>query len=505
MRLRSLTTCLVCAAVILLTACGGSSGGPSDNSTQTGRYRDAGAVAGVHYATATQSGTTGASGEFLFQPGETVTFSIGNIILGSAAAATTVTTFDLVGIKPPNTGLGIPNNTPASLSFQQAANISTLLQTIDEDSNSANGIQVPTQAAAIATTNLTFYQPTSRFNYSWSFRQFIGNCRSAGLWGGARAIKNSGYALTALYQGLGIPVNLSLLAEEITQENGSVTRNVYTYDSSGNQIKTEYYNSSNVLHLSTVRTYDANGNVLTINDYDANNQITGRYTITYNANGYLTGSKSFDAAGNIVYQSTTTVDVYGNQTAYESYYAFNQSTYRQTVNWNNLGQVLSSLSYDGNGSLTSSVTYIYDNTNTRPIRIDSFDANGSLTEYSLWTYNRFEDDLTYKSYNASNVLQIQIDKTYDINGNLIQQSSQYSGNPTPSWNTVAYDSNGYKTQVKYYSNQTLQSTTTYTYDANGNQISMSVSGIYNNWTKTSTYSPTSLWQSIFTMLDRGLN
>lgn len=498
MRSNNIKICLLGLCVVLLTACSGS-GGSSDSAPQTGRYKDAGAVAGVHYATATQAGTTGTTGEFLYRPGETVTFSIGSIVLGQATAAATVTTFDLVGITPPTTGLGIPNNTPASLSFQQVANISTLLQTLDEDSNPTNGIQVPAQAAPIATTNLTFYQPSARFNNSWSFRQFIGNCRTAGLWGGSRAIKKTGYAVTALYQGLGLTANLGLLTEESTQENGVVTRNVYTYDTNGNLINTERFNGSNVLQSSTTQSYDINGNVLTYVDYDANNQVTGRYTNSYNANGYNTGYVSYDASGNLAYQGTTTVDIFGNAIAYETYYAFNQSTYRQTLSWNNLGKIETVRSYNGNGTLTSSsnYTYTYNDTKISASREDTYDGNGVLTAYNLWTYNSFEDTLTYNAYNASNVLQVQMSNTYDSNGNLIQSSSQYSGNPTQYSSTFAYNTNGYETQSQYYNNQTLQGTTTYTYDANGNHIGTVVTGSSNNWTRTRTFSPTNLWQRIF--------
>lgn len=60
-------------------------------------------VVGLNYQTLTQSGTTNENGEFLYITGETVTFSIGDLVLGSAP--------------------GAPEITPADLSFEVAGNI----------------------------------------------------------------------------------------------------------------------------------------------------------------------------------------------------------------------------------------------------------------------------------------------------------------------------------------------------------------------------------------------
>jgi hypothetical protein len=48
-------------------------------------------VVGLNYQTLTQSGTTNENGEFLYITGETVTFSIGDLVLGSAPGAPEIT------------------------------------------------------------------------------------------------------------------------------------------------------------------------------------------------------------------------------------------------------------------------------------------------------------------------------------------------------------------------------------------------------------------------------
>lgn len=177
----SLRFLLVSIISLLLVACSGS----SSSDQPVGVLSDAGTVSGVQYRTATQSGTTDSGGKFLYNPGETVTFFIGNIVIGQALASPALNTFDLVGISPPLSGLGIPNKTPQSLLFQKAINISTLLQTLDDDANPANGISIPKEAASIASTaTINFSQSSIDFQDTFALRQFISRCRTAGLWGG---------------------------------------------------------------------------------------------------------------------------------------------------------------------------------------------------------------------------------------------------------------------------------------------------------------------------------
>ncbi|WP_227657509.1 putative Ig domain-containing protein [Candidatus Magnetaquicoccus inordinatus] len=82
-------------------------------------------VQGIEYQTATQTGITGTGGSFSYATGETVTFSLGNIVLGSVVAGEVVTPLNLTD-----------GNMTA------AGNILRLLQTLDSDQNPDNGITI---------------------------------------------------------------------------------------------------------------------------------------------------------------------------------------------------------------------------------------------------------------------------------------------------------------------------------------------------------------------------
>ena len=124
-------------AVAALTACGGggsstqssSAGGaeaPAPAAVMQGQFLDS-AVSGLYYETDSLFGYTGLNGEFSYVPGETVRFYLGSTLLGETTAQDEVTPLDLV------TSTDGPD---------KLQNILRTLQTIDEDSDPSNGIQI---------------------------------------------------------------------------------------------------------------------------------------------------------------------------------------------------------------------------------------------------------------------------------------------------------------------------------------------------------------------------
>ncbi len=118
-------------AGLLLAACGGS------DSTSQGRFID-GPVAGLSYSTlAGKGGTTDANGTFDYlygTPADTVTFKVGAVALGTAAAAAVLTPLDLVA--------------GATVSDARVLNRLQLLQSLDRDQDVDNGIVIDTGLAA---------------------------------------------------------------------------------------------------------------------------------------------------------------------------------------------------------------------------------------------------------------------------------------------------------------------------------------------------------------------
>ncbi len=112
-------------------SCGGGGGGaPASNEPQpvvvTGVFLDS-PVRGLTYTTATRSGVTNALGEFEYINNEVVTFALGGIVLGQAIGASVITPVDLVA-------------EASDQNHPYVINILRLLQTLDEDNDSSNGV-----------------------------------------------------------------------------------------------------------------------------------------------------------------------------------------------------------------------------------------------------------------------------------------------------------------------------------------------------------------------------
>lgn len=127
------------------TGGGGSSDyGPVSGSTVVsppaavlvGTFHD-GPTRGLVYRTSgNDTGATDASGKFTYVKGETISFYLGNLPLGSTSARDVITPIDLIS--------------GGHLNHDEVVNLSRFLQTLDEDGDPSNGISISEQARKAA-------------------------------------------------------------------------------------------------------------------------------------------------------------------------------------------------------------------------------------------------------------------------------------------------------------------------------------------------------------------
>lgn len=132
------------ALTLLLNACssGGGDGDPAPSSQQ-GIFLDS-AVSGLSYSSGSLSGTTGTDGAFLYEEGATVTFKVGDIVVGTGNGQAVMTPISLVS--------GATDETDPTV-----VNIVQFLLTIDDDGIPDNGIQITaTQSAAASGQSIDF-------------------------------------------------------------------------------------------------------------------------------------------------------------------------------------------------------------------------------------------------------------------------------------------------------------------------------------------------------------
>lgn len=156
------------AAALLVAACGGGDGGGTATSggggstgggtgttpaakTVNGVFLDA-AVEGLDYVAGNgTTAQTGAKGEFVCEEGQTVQFSIGALMIGSATCGSTVTPLTLA--------------TGTDVKADAVVNRLLALQSLDEDRDPSNGIRLTAEIrAALKAGALDFSAPATSFD-----------------------------------------------------------------------------------------------------------------------------------------------------------------------------------------------------------------------------------------------------------------------------------------------------------------------------------------------------
>ena len=426
----------------------GSCGGGSSNAVLTGTFLN-GAVEGLRFETASQSGLTGATGEYTYRAGETITFSIGGITLGSATGAAQLTPFDLYGLAPPSSEIAMRTELSTYndiTDFDRVANITMLLVFLDNDSDSTNGLDLTGWDNTLTSASLDFDANLFDFFYE----QFDDFASQYNLSQPGEVID----PLLYLYDTLGITVAASLKWQETEDDgnNGGIDyRFTSTHDAMGRETGRQVdFDNDAILDRVSVYTYDLAGNRDSISDLndtddDGTVNISSNTTNTYNANNDLSiqlyeRDDNNDSTVDYSYRYTYTYDANGNQSAI---------SYERDS--------------DGDGSnpfdYSTSNTYTYD--------------NGNLST------NSFEEDIgsdTVIDYRDSYAY------SYDTDGNpsaiSYQRESTGSGVDYSTSTSFGYDFNGKLSSILFEKDDDnngimdFREIYTYAYDTNGNQSSI---------------------------------
>ncbi|SET12387.1 hypothetical protein SAMN05216326_11283 [Nitrosomonas marina] len=176
--------CLASVALVAgLTACGDSdTGGMGSSSSETStakRVMPTGAatgvlldspVAGVTYsASSGKKGVTNVAGEFDFNYGDTVEFKLGELTLGKVQGTPIVTPIDL-----------------AENDEKRLINLLILLQSLDEDGDATNGINITNEAAAAVTNAIKLNNEPEAFANSSELQSIL---EAAGIEHAAKTVE----------------------------------------------------------------------------------------------------------------------------------------------------------------------------------------------------------------------------------------------------------------------------------------------------------------------------
>jgi len=135
----SLVKSLIIASSVALAACSSGGGGSDDDTvvaagSSKGLFVDA-EVEGLSYTTSSGvEGVTDENGTYSYTPGDTISFSVGGVDIGTVTAA--------------------PKCTPTDFGAAQL-NIARFIQSLDADGDPTNGIDLGAASAALASTTIS--------------------------------------------------------------------------------------------------------------------------------------------------------------------------------------------------------------------------------------------------------------------------------------------------------------------------------------------------------------
>jgi hypothetical protein len=455
-------------------------------------------VAGLTYTTATQSGITDSTGTFYYKSGETITFSIGNTVIGDTVIAKAVMTpFDLVvGAVLYTTSAQVHHvindlsrKSSERLSLNKLSNILTFLQLLDDDATPDNGINIQSGIANLFSgVQINFEKSLYVFEDDKKLRVITHRAVAQGLLSTAK-IKSEGYALDHFYSTQNISHNFAIKSLRISDDNADgnpSSINAYTYDVNGKRltISTDSDADGNPNTIE-IYTYDTKGNTVAISldsDTETNPALNKITTLSYDSNGNLLAvSEDHDADGNPNRITLSTYDSNGNGVEY---------SYDSDTETNPAPNQLSTLTYDTDGNNLSLIRDTNADGNPNSISFYTYDANGNrLTDsndidadsnpnYSSTYIYDLNNNLLKHLYDSDadgnpNIINTY---TYDANGNRLTQSQDTDADGTPnSIYSVTYDNNGNELTKSTDSNAdgNPSSITTYTYDDNDNVLTKS--------------------------------
>jgi hypothetical protein len=180
-----------------------------------GYYYDS-LVSGLSYESngkaGVQTGVTGEEseggpGSFRYVEGDTVSFSLGDTVLGDSEAQERVTPFDLAGLdKEAVGGCEVEGPLPdGDGPFRIVVNLAVLLQSLDTDGDPANGIDISSDLAGLFDgVEIDVSQAWEAFQSDAGLQAVLEEAKTRGLLPDTRVLRDRVDALRALYQGIGL-------------------------------------------------------------------------------------------------------------------------------------------------------------------------------------------------------------------------------------------------------------------------------------------------------------
>lgn len=110
------------------------------------------------------------------------------------------------------------------------------------------------------------------------------------------------------------PFGLMVSAKSLGRDSTNERHYVYSYDTKGNKIQEEWYNSDWQMTRKSTNKYDEKGNVILSIVYNEKNKIVGKWVQSFDSKGQVTEMNYYKSKKKLESRSTYSFDNFGNKT-----------------------------------------------------------------------------------------------------------------------------------------------------------------------------------------------
>ena len=198
-------------------------------------------------------------------------------------------------------------------------------------------------------------------------------------------------------------------------ENGELD-SVQVFDTVGNCIRNELYNSDGSLLGYDLYEYDVTGYCKRVDQYDNTGMIYSAYELDSDGNEV---KREIYTDGRLTQTWITEYDDAGNMVQSEVYIG---GTLRYVNEYDQAGNLIRIESYDDNGDLFGYGLYEYDSDGNQ-IKEESYDPDGTLEGYTLYEYDSNGNWLKSENYDPDGTLNRYTLFEWDVNGTKTRQET----------------------------------------------------------------------------------
>ena len=209
--------------------------------------------------------------------------------------------------------------------------------------------------------------------------------------------------------------NLSGYQVVAYREDGELD-SVQIFDTAGNSIRNELYNSDGTLLGYVLYEYDVTGYCKRVDQYDNTGMIYSAYELDSDGNEV---KREIYTDGRLTQTWITEYDDAGNMVQSEVYIG---GTLRYVNEYDQAGNLIRIESYDDNGDLFGYGLYEYDSDGNQ-IKEESYDPDGTLEGYTLYEYDSNGNWLKSENYDPDGTLNRYTLFEWDVNGTKTRQET----------------------------------------------------------------------------------